>query len=367
MEYMVSEKADIVAFVQQGDLWSYAPGDGKVNRVFSFRKSENGDFRDSRNQHDIKIIRVNEDGDIDFVLYGYMNRGAHEGYEGIGVYHYNNDKNKVYISSILDKTHNLYIKIMRENCNWIDEIYRLSLKYGLSAIDLANPYDMKDVIEKDLIFHEEEAIRTRSTNKFPFPIPTFLNDDQNSFVFFRKTKGDNLYFDVKLTDSNFNIEDTLNFIADQICVYMLINNKNLSKNVKYRLNNIVERDNEPEKYSNSIRTRILGLAQWDHRIKYLSEEYNNIREFKRFLFNSPKYCSYCDRTPGTSGCPCPSPACAAALTRQLYSAVSSIESGRVTDIKNVAKQVPKNAKMIFDRISIPYDEMPHLQRFFSKL
>ena len=281
--------------------------------------------------------------------------------------HYNNDKNKVYISSILDKTNNLYTKIMRENRNWIDEIYRLSLKYGLSAIDLANPYDMKDVIEKDLIFHEEEAIRTRSTNKFPFPIPTFLNDDQNSFVFFRKTKGDNLYFDVKLTDSNFNIEDILNFIADQIGVYMLINNKNLSKNVKYRLNNIVERDNEQEKYSNSIRTRILGLAQWDHRIKYLSEEYNNIREFKRFLFNSPKYCSYCDRTPETSGCPCPSPACAAALTRQLYSAVNSIESGRVTDIKNVAKQVPKNAKMIFDRISIPYDEMPHLQRFFSKL
>ena len=92
---MVSEEADIVAFVQQGDLWSYAPGDGKVNRVFSFRKSENGDFRYSRNQHDIKIIRVNEDGDIDFVLYGYMNRGAHEGYEGIGVYHYNNDKNVV--------------------------------------------------------------------------------------------------------------------------------------------------------------------------------------------------------------------------------------------------------------------------------
>ena len=78
VEYMVSEKADIVAFVQQGDLWSYAPGDGKVNRVFSFRKSENGDFRYSRNQHDIKIIRVNEDGDIDFVLYGYMNRGAHD-------------------------------------------------------------------------------------------------------------------------------------------------------------------------------------------------------------------------------------------------------------------------------------------------
>lgn len=281
--------------------------------------------------------------------------------------HYKYDKNETYSSLISNKTNNLYIKIMREYRNWIDEIYRLSLKYGLSAIDLANPYDIKDVIEKDLIFHEEEAIRTRNTNKFPFPIPTFLDAYQKSFVFCRKTKGDNLYFDVKLTDSNFNIEDTLNFIADQICVYMLENNKKLSENVKYRLNNIVERDNESEKYSNSIRTRILGLAQWDHRIKYLSEEYNNIKEFKRFLFKNPKYCSYCDRTPGTSGCPCPSSACAAALTRQLYSAVSSIEAGRVTDIKNAAKQVPKNAKMIFDRISIPYDELPHLQSFFSKL
>ena len=43
----------------------------------------------------LRSSEVNEDGDIDFVLYGYMNRGAHEGYEGIGVYHYNNDKNVV--------------------------------------------------------------------------------------------------------------------------------------------------------------------------------------------------------------------------------------------------------------------------------
>lgn len=57
------------------------PGDGKVTQVFSFRKTENGDFRDSRVQHDIKIIRVSEEGDIDFVVYGYMNRGTHEGYQ----------------------------------------------------------------------------------------------------------------------------------------------------------------------------------------------------------------------------------------------------------------------------------------------
>ena len=29
----------------------------------------------------LKIVRVTDAGDIDFVLYGYMNRGSHEGYE----------------------------------------------------------------------------------------------------------------------------------------------------------------------------------------------------------------------------------------------------------------------------------------------
>lgn len=95
VEYMLSDSGSILAFVQQGDLWSYFPGNGKITQVFSFRETENGDFRDSRIQHDIKIIRVSDEGDIDFVIYGYMNRGDHEGCEGIGAYRYNHDKNVV--------------------------------------------------------------------------------------------------------------------------------------------------------------------------------------------------------------------------------------------------------------------------------
>ena len=95
VEYMMNDAATVIAFVQEGDLWSYSPGNEKVNQVFSFRKLKDGDFRDSRTQHDIKIVRVTDEGDIDFVLYGYMNRGSHEGYEGIAVYHYNRDKNVV--------------------------------------------------------------------------------------------------------------------------------------------------------------------------------------------------------------------------------------------------------------------------------
>ena len=32
---------------------------------------------------------------MDFVLYGYMNRGIREGYCGVCVYHYSNDQNVV--------------------------------------------------------------------------------------------------------------------------------------------------------------------------------------------------------------------------------------------------------------------------------
>lgn len=103
VNYMTNEDNSVVAFVQQGDLWSYSPDDGKIVKIFSFRKDQNSDFRDSRVEHDIKIIRVAENGDVDFVLYGYMNRGIHEGYTGVCVYHYSNDQNvveeKVFIPS----------------------------------------------------------------------------------------------------------------------------------------------------------------------------------------------------------------------------------------------------------------------------
>lgn len=101
--YMTNEDNSVVTFVQQGDLWNYVPDSAKMVKIFSFRRDENSDFRDSRQQHNIKIIRVTETGDVDFVLYGYMNRGSHEGYCGVSVYHYNSDQNvveeKVFIPS----------------------------------------------------------------------------------------------------------------------------------------------------------------------------------------------------------------------------------------------------------------------------
>lgn len=77
----------MIAFVQQGELWCFDRVNNKIVQVFSFLGAED-QCEDNWDQHDIKIARVDEAGSIDFVVYGYMNRGDHEGEVGTAVYHY---------------------------------------------------------------------------------------------------------------------------------------------------------------------------------------------------------------------------------------------------------------------------------------
>lgn len=87
-EYRANEAGSVICFVQEGDLYSYDINNGMIIKVFSFRDADGIDERENWNHHDIKIVSVDEAGSIDFVVYGYMNRGTHEGEVGAGVYHY---------------------------------------------------------------------------------------------------------------------------------------------------------------------------------------------------------------------------------------------------------------------------------------
>lgn len=76
------------AFVVQDELWYYDYQKSNMYKVFSF---EGEDYRDSRSnyqKHDIQIMKMKSNGDISFVVYGYMNRGKHEGENGISVYQF---------------------------------------------------------------------------------------------------------------------------------------------------------------------------------------------------------------------------------------------------------------------------------------
>ena len=95
VDYLTNEDGSVTAFTQNGDIWSYVPDTGKLVEIFTFRKDTESDFRDARVEHDIKLLSVENNGDVDFMVYGYMNRGAHEGYSGVGIYHYNNDQGAI--------------------------------------------------------------------------------------------------------------------------------------------------------------------------------------------------------------------------------------------------------------------------------
>ena len=79
----------IVAFVQDHALWVYKEATARLVQVFSFEDySEEGDERDEDADHGIKIIRVSEGGDIDFLVYGRILRGEREGQSGVMVCHF---------------------------------------------------------------------------------------------------------------------------------------------------------------------------------------------------------------------------------------------------------------------------------------
>lgn len=88
VEYKKSENGQITCFVQQGELWSYNEENGTLYRIFSFRGYEGMDIRENYAAHDIRILSISEGGSVDFAVYGYMNRGVHEGESGISICHF---------------------------------------------------------------------------------------------------------------------------------------------------------------------------------------------------------------------------------------------------------------------------------------
>lgn len=85
----VQSSGGAFAFVTDGKLYACSPRDNTFSYVFGFSEPGSTDRRELFDEHDIRILRVDEAGNVDFAVYGYMNRGDHEGEAGTAVYSYN--------------------------------------------------------------------------------------------------------------------------------------------------------------------------------------------------------------------------------------------------------------------------------------
>lgn len=141
VEFASNEKGTVVSFVQGGELWSYNETSSQLARVFSFIGNEGVDARENYGEHDIRIISVDETGSVDFVVYGYMNCGRHEGKVGISVYHYDSVANTVEEELFIPSEESYQVmkadlgQLMYENSQGI---FFIMLEGTVYRIDLSN-------------------------------------------------------------------------------------------------------------------------------------------------------------------------------------------------------------------------------------
>lgn len=95
VQFVESDGGGMFAFVNANRLYSYNVSDNKMALIYSFYDKKNADARTMYNHNDIRILSVDETGNVQFIVYGYMNRGRHEGGVGIQVCNYNSQLNTV--------------------------------------------------------------------------------------------------------------------------------------------------------------------------------------------------------------------------------------------------------------------------------
>lgn len=78
------------AFTKAGRLFVCTTADDAIAAVCAFAAPESVDVRENHREYGIRILNVDETGNVDFLVYGYINRGVHEGETGTMVLQYSN-------------------------------------------------------------------------------------------------------------------------------------------------------------------------------------------------------------------------------------------------------------------------------------
>lgn len=86
--YLSSPDKKKLVFVRNRELWFYNLEENEMVKIFSFRQEDTDYIRDIYNQHDIRILNMDAEGNVYFMVYGYMNRGQYEGRVALVLYEY---------------------------------------------------------------------------------------------------------------------------------------------------------------------------------------------------------------------------------------------------------------------------------------
>ncbi|MBR1901103.1 MAG: hypothetical protein IJ820_08610 [Lachnospiraceae bacterium] len=140
VEYMADEKARVVAFIQENVLWTYRRSSGIFTRVFGFPQQADMDERDFYKENSLRIMKVTSEGDVTFAVSGYMNRGSHEGDNGVGIYYFDAGSSLINELCFLRTTENTErVQMDTETCLYMTQDARtvyILLNGMLQRVDL---------------------------------------------------------------------------------------------------------------------------------------------------------------------------------------------------------------------------------------
>ncbi|MBQ6815152.1 MAG: hypothetical protein IJP13_06405 [Lachnospiraceae bacterium] len=109
VDYSYSPRGNYVSLVKERNLWLMDMSKNQIINVFSFESGSDNDVRDVFDENDIEIISTDGDGNVLFIVYGYMNKGGHEGKVGTALYRYERESNKVTELAFVPSTKPFYI------------------------------------------------------------------------------------------------------------------------------------------------------------------------------------------------------------------------------------------------------------------
>ena len=151
VDYESNSTGTGVCFVQEGELWSYQQDTGQLVCVFSFRGEDSSisDPRENYGNHEIVITDTDETGSIDFIVYGYMSSGEHEGEVGICVCRYDQTTNTVeeylFLSasvSVSELSESIGLMYMGDNGKFYIQINEELVSYDIETLESETTADL---------------------------------------------------------------------------------------------------------------------------------------------------------------------------------------------------------------------------------
>ena len=164
-KYLTSSDQHKIAFVQTRQLWYYDYDKGSISNVFAFCQDTNyTDPRASYDDNNIRLLSMDDEGNVAFAVYGYMNSGRYEGKVGIALYRYIPEKNR--LDELLFIENNKPYNILKEDMETLmylnakDEFYYFDHDciIKVDVKELKSEIFIEDILNENLAVSKDNHI-----------------------------------------------------------------------------------------------------------------------------------------------------------------------------------------------------------------